>query len=187
MTRKFNVHYTCQHCGKLTTAETGFGRWMRNHSALDSVHGIVRTDTDHWIVRYKTSLEGRDFQLLMLVEAKEHGAEPSADQLDILHFVHLGLVRKGKNMHGSKTGDTFLCRSRVTGRKVRVRYFGYHLLQFENTNPYDSAWVKWDRKLISAGDLVGVLAMERNPDNPSRMMIEFLRDRHAKDRQQPLL
>lgn len=186
MTRTFNVCYTCKWCGKRSDAQTGFGRWMRNHKALDSIFGIVRTDTDHWILRWKTSLEGRDFQLLMLVEVKEMGSEPDEAQLDILHFVHLGMIRPRKNMHGAKCDNEFPATSTVTGRKVRVRYMGYHLLQFEKTNPDDSAWIKWDRKTISADVLVGVLALERHPDKPDKFMIEYLRDRHRRD-DHPLL
>lgn len=180
MTRRFNVHYTCARCGHQTTAESGFGRWMRDQPALDSVHGIVRTDLDHVIVRYKTSLDQRDFQLLMVVEVKEFGAEPDPSQVDILSFFRQIGERAGYNMHGAKTTGTYRLYSRISGRFVNVRFFGVHLLQFEKTNPNDSEWIRWDHKDITEGVLVGLLAMERRPDNPDQMMIETLRDRHRK-------
>jgi hypothetical protein len=184
VTKKFNVFYTCKWCGKQTEAQTGFGTWMRDHTCLDSGSvGIVRTDTDHWILRYKTNLDGRGFQLLMLVEVKEYGAEPDPAQLDILRFVHIGITRKRKNMHGAKTCDEFTARSAVSGRIVHVRYMGYHLLQFEKTNPNDSSWIKWNRKPVTAEELVGILSMERRPDRPDKFTIEYLRDRHRKNKQ----
>lgn len=183
MTRQFNIHQTCRHCGRETGDPTGFVRWMRSHPALDSVHGIVRTDTDHWVLRYKTSLDGRDFQILMLVEVKEMGAKPRDDQWDIFHFVNVGMERKGKNRYGAVTDQTFLAWSKCSRRMVRVRYAGYHLLQFEKHSPLDSAWIKWDCKPIDADTLIGILALERNPYNPSQMLLELMRDRHNKRRQ----
>ena len=181
MTRKFNVYYTCQHCGGRTTAETGFGRWMRNNPALDSGEGIVRTDCDHIICRYKTSLQGRDFQLMMIVEVKEFGASPDECQIDLLQFLAQSTMIKGKNRNGGITHTTHLLTSRKLGRKVRVRNFGVHLLQFEKTNPIDSKWIKWNRKLISSEVLVGLLQLERHPFHPEKMMVDFLRDRHKQE------
>jgi hypothetical protein len=178
MTRRFNVTNTCQHCGKQTTAETGFGRWMRNNPALDSKDGIVRTDTDHTILRYKTHEQGRDFQLIMDVEVKEFGSEPDPSQKDILIFKHQMALRTGKNMYHGKTFFTHRLKSSISGRLVRVRYLGFHLLQFEKTNPNDSTWIKWDRKGISIEILTRILLFDRHPYHPEKPMIEFLRDRH---------
>ncbi len=186
MTRKFNVHYCCDRCGSRTTAETGFGRWMRNATALDSVEGIVRTDADHIVLRYKTYPESggkpsRDFQLMMVVEVKEYGAEPDKSQTDILSFFRQMVEDRGQNMHGCKTHISRKLKSPMQGRLVTVRFCGVHLLQFEKTNPDDSRWIKWDRKPIDGGILTGILAMERNPEKPSQFMSELLRDRHRKD------
>lgn len=142
------------------------------------MEGIVRTDTDHWVLRYKTSLDNRDFQIIMLVEVKEYGKEPDPSQLDILHFAHWLMTEKGKNRHGARTWKTIKAKS-VTGRPVKVKSFGVHLLQFERTSP-DDGWVKWDRKIIDKNVLLGILALERRPDDPSQMMIAYLRDRHLK-------
>ena len=181
MTKQFNSFYTCGKCGHRTSAETGFGRWMRNLPALDSIQGIVRTDLDHCILRYKTTIQGRDFQLLMIVEVKEYGAQPDKSQIDILSFIRQMIEDKGTNMHGAPTVRTHNLISKMRdNRKVSVRFWGVHLLQFEKTNPDDSSWIKWNRKLISKHDLVAVLAMERRPDRPDKMMDEYLRDRHRK-------
>lgn len=186
MTRKFNIRYTCEHCGRQSTAETAFGRWMRNHIALDSVDGIVRTDLDHIVLRYKTSLDGRDFQLLMLIEVKEFGAHPDPAQTDCLSFIRQMAERRQRNRHGANGFSSVKLRSRMLNRPVNVRFYGVHLLQFERTNPHDSSWIKWDGKIISPEELVGVIALERRPDDFKKFVMEFLRDRHSKTRQ-PLL
>jgi hypothetical protein len=190
MTKPFHVRYTCENCGHQTSAETGFGRWMRHCPKLQpSVAHIVRTDTDHTILRYMTYLQGaktRDYQLIMDVEVKEFGAEPDRAQADILNFKHQLVTNKSKNRHGAKTDNTYELRSSAAGRKVKVRYLGFHLLQFEKTSPNDSRWIKWDRKEITLDTLVGLLALDLHPDKPHMRMADFLRDRH-KQRQAPSL
>lgn len=179
MTIRFNTVFTCQHCGQQSTAESGFGRWMRNHPSLDSKQGIVRTDTDHTILRFKTSTQGREFQLLMDLEVKEFGSCPDPAQLDVQAFKHQFIMQKGKNCHGAPTVLTRKVKSRVSGRIVAVRYLGWHLLQFERTSPTDSQWIKWNHREISVSQLLGLLAMELDPFNHDRTMAELLRDRHA--------
>lgn len=186
MTKKFNVHYTCANCGHATSAETGFGRWMRACPDLESRNGIVRTDTDHMILRYKT-YGSREFQLLMDVEVKEYGSNPDQSQYDILAFKHQLVSRKAKNMHGSTTNLSLPIKSMMLNRVVLVRYLGVHLLQFEKTNPDDSDWIKWDRKLISKEVLIGLLSLDLNPDNPDQAMRELLRDRHKQHEPPPRL
>lgn len=163
-----------------TTAETAFGRWMRWDSRLKSSDGITRTDCDHIILRYKTALDGREFQLMMIVEVKEFGAEPDPCQTDILSFTAQSLVVRGRNMHGEKTTRSIWLKSRMLNREVLVRNYGVHLLQFEKTSPLDSAWIKWNRRAISEKTLTDILRMDVRPDNPDRPMIEFLRDRHRR-------
>ncbi len=179
-TKEFNVRYSCERCGHQTTAETAFGRWMRDQELLDSQkHGIVRTDCDHIILRYKTR-QGRDFQLMMIVEAKEFGAEPDKSQRDMLSFLSQAIRIKGKNLHDVPTARSLRLWSKMAGREVLVREFGVHLLQFERTSPDDSNWIKWDRSLVDAEKLVQILAMNVHPDFTDRPMDEFLRDRHRR-------
>jgi hypothetical protein len=150
---------------------------MRNNKALDAQTGIVRTDTDHTILRYRT-FGSRDFQLLMDIEVKEYGAAPDAAQADILNFKHQLAMRRGKNKHGTSTVLTHKLKSRLSGKHVNVRYFGYHLLQFEKTNPLDSAWIKWNRQSVSEGQLTAILAFDRHPLQIDKPINDFLRDRH---------
>ena len=187
MTRPFTVQYDCQNCGRQSSAETAFGRWMRNHPALHSEKGIIRTDTDHTILQYKTHPHGRDFQLIMDIEVKTFGAYPDLSQRDILSFKHQLARKTGRNINGSRTTHTHILKSTMTGRRVRVRYCGTHLLQFEKTNPNDSTWIRWDHKPITTDVLVDLLRFVRNPEHPEKLMEEFLRDRHRQQRELPLL
>lgn len=194
MTKRFSVMYTCAHCGMQTSAETAFGRWMRNNSRLKSEDGIVRTDTDHTILRYKTHDQGRQFQLMIDIEVKEFGAEPDASQGDIEGFKHQLLIKKGSvskkgkvNQLGEDIQDvttllTKRLKSRISGRFVLVRYCGYHLLQFEKTNPDDSSWIKWDHREISKDQLIGLMSLTLHPFYPHQNMpvLQNLRDRHKK-------
>lgn len=187
MTKPFNVWNTCQHCGKQTSAETGFGRWMRNHPELRSnIAHIVRTDTDHTILRYKTHYQGRDFQLMMCIEVKEFGAKPDPAQKDILRFQHEFLMHTSRNKHKALTFRSKSIYSEMLKRVVRLRHYGFHLLQFEKTSPEDSAWIKWDHREIAIDTLVGLLAMDVHPWN-LRPMDEFLRDRHWQSKNQDCL
>lgn len=186
MTKRFNVQITCERCGHQMPAETAFGRWMRENQQLESSNGIVRTDCDHIILRYKTHKDGRDFQLMMIVEAKEYGREPDPCQTDILSFLAQTLQMRGQQVHGAKTHRSVRLKSRLLNRDVLVRNFGVHLLQFEKTSPKDSKWIKWDRREINPQVLTEILAFDRRPDRPDMKMIEFLRDRHKKPQPPPL-
>lgn len=154
---------------------------MRAQPELDSARGIVRTDTDHTVLRYKTHDQGRDFQLLIDVETKEYGALPRPDQKDILSFKHQLMSTTGRNINGGKTRITRKLFSEMNQRSVRVRYLGYHLLRFEKTSPEDSEWIEWDHKRVSEEQLVELLALNLDPYNLQRPMQELLRDRHAHD------
>lgn len=178
MTKPFNIRYTCQYCGKQTTAETDFLRWMRDHPQLQpSVAYIVRSDMDCIILKFKTHRQGRKYQLMIILEIKEHGAAPDDAQKDILGFLHQMAIKTSRNMHGAITYCVHKLKTLFSPEKVRVRFLGYHLLQFGRTGP-TNGWVKWDHNLITEETLVGLLALDLHPYYPFRPMDEFLRDRH---------
>src|SRR5262245_49999747 len=182
--KPFRVMNTCEECGHQTPAETAFGRWMRACPKLQTnVAYLVRTDTDHFILKFKTHYQGREFQLMMLIETKEHGSEPDGAQRDILNFINQLCYKVRRNLEDSKCYPTFELFSTLNKKTVNVRYMGYHLLQFEKTSPYDSKWIKWDRKEISVETLEGILALDLYPDPPYKPMDEYLRDRHKQHRQ----
>jgi|SRR5215475_1696229 len=180
MTKPFNVRITCENCGYQTTAETAFGRWMRNEPDLCSSKGIIRTDTDHTILRYKTAAEGKEYQLIIDLEVKEFLSQPDPAQKTILLFKHQLANITGRNMYGAVTRMTRKLKSFIMGRRVNVRYLGYHLLQFEKTNPKDSTLILWDHKPVDCETLKKLLLIEIDPYT-FRPMEHLLRDRHARD------
>ncbi len=90
-------------------------------------------------------------------------------------------MKTGKNIHGARTFYTHKLKSLLLGRRVNVRYLGFHLLQFEQTSPDDSSWIKWDGKKIDEDTLTAILAFERHPYHIEKKIDEFLRDRHRQD------
>ena len=183
MTKQFNVKYTCEHCGKQSTQESAFGRWMRNNPKFGStIPGIVQSDLDFVILRHTTTRWNRDFQLMQTVEVKEHGTEPDICKKDILHFFRQLVRVTRKNMHDATTDTTIRAYSKKNRRDVLLRFLGVHLLQFQNTGPDDSDWISWDNKRVTLQTLEELIVMDRHPYYIDRMMDEFLRDRHRKDR-----
>ena len=42
----------------------------------------------------------------------------------------------------------------VQGIDMQIEYFGFHLLQFSNTDPSNSEEIKWDNQIISESQLI---------------------------------
>lgn len=172
MTRPFNIHVQCANCGCMTTAETGFSRWIRERDDLDSRDaGIVCNDIDYVIHKYKTADDSRDLQLLMVVEVKTRGAEPGPTQKDTIGLLDQFL----RNRRDTPTKITDRRRlesapvkafSLIGKREISVRAFGVFTLQFENTGPHDSGWIKWGprRVEISEEQLAALLRFDLDPD-----------------------
>jgi hypothetical protein len=115
---------------------------------------------------------------MMCVEVKEFGAYPDDAQRDVLNFQHQFAMNTSRNRHGAKTYKAMKIRSFVAKKKVLVRHYGFHLLQFEKKGPDDSRWIKWDGSEITADKLVEILSFKVHPYQVDRSMDEFLRDRH---------
>jgi len=176
MTRAYGGLVACPHCGRCHTAETALERWIRNERRLDSVtEGIVRFDCDILLHRYKLCIDGkssRDIQCLMFIEAKTHDAEPTTAQRDTLSLMSQVLRNRRRNMHRPKQGrhatnhdPLTLAFSWCLGRDVRLKMFGGHLLQLSGDDPATSARLAWDRRPITADDLVSLLRFELDPDS----------------------
>lgn len=70
-----------------------FGDWLRSQPDIRSSipHCITANDVDYILHRYATNSDGigeRNVHLLMHVEVKVLGGEPSGNQLQTLHFWH---------------------------------------------------------------------------------------------------
>jgi len=178
MTRTFNEVVRCKKCGNQQTNETDFERWMRNSSDLDSRSaGIVRFDVDVLLHKYKTLIDNassRDVQFMMFVEVKTMMAEPSESQIDTLSLLNNVLRNRQVNMHHTPRkqmgGQLRKVYSHAKKKEVRLYLFGGHLLQISGTDPVNSDRMLWDRKPITAADLIRILRFEVNPDNPQNAL-----------------
>jgi hypothetical protein len=186
MTKPFNAQYHCPNCKTWTTQETMFGRWIRNNPELDSRAGYCVSDQDYWIHRFK-SYQGRDFQLLMLVEIKTQGMAMTPAQKDTLHVVNQ-LMRNRRqtptkelvHQAGSSVVDVH---STMAGKRVKVRAYGMHVLTFSGLGPDDSDWITWDtRHTIDAGTLTAILRFDLDPDTLKPLDLR----NHHRPRQAPL-
>lgn len=87
MTRQFNQRFACSNCGCEMTAETSFGRWIRENKNLDSAeNGICIYDIDYIVHKFKTHY-GKTFQLMMLVEVKTRNSSMTDAQRDTLYML----------------------------------------------------------------------------------------------------
>ncbi|NBW15698.1 MAG: hypothetical protein EBR82_47700 [Caulobacteraceae bacterium] len=155
------------------TIETAFGRWLRARPDLRSEDGINVFDEDHFCDRrvvHKFNENGdRSAQCYMTIEVKEYGAFPSDAQRSTFSILsgYLKNFFGNRNTRRGATRDIAGKRKKVWDavfkRWVRVRHYGYHLLQFEKTSPEDSAWIKWDCKEITADQLVALLRFDIHP------------------------
>jgi RNase P subunit RPR2 len=188
MTRPHLHKVMCPNCRSVITAETGFGRWMREQPRLDSSHGIVTCDVDHWVHRYKTNELGREFQLIMLVEVKTHGKDIDASQADTLHFVNQLFRNRRKTPttdmpRRQADGYVHTVRSQMLNRDVKLRAYGAHLLQLSDSAPDTSEWMRWDKRLIDCETLIQLLNFDLDPDKLTPIDLRS----HHKQAEFPLL
>lgn len=167
MTRSFNQQFHCSNCRTWQTAETMFGRWIRNNKQLDSRSGYSVSDQDYWIHKYKTH-ETRRFQLLMLVEIKTMGAALSEAQKDTLYQVNQLMRNRRqtptKELRYQTSSGPLKVKSTMLGGEVVMRAFGMHVLTFSGLGPDDSEWIRWDRTQISVDQLTSILRFDLDPD-----------------------
>jgi hypothetical protein len=71
----------------MTTAETSFGRWIRSNRTLSSANGYCVYDIDYIVHKFRTDEYKRDWQLLMMVEAKTRNSNVSDAQRDSLYIL----------------------------------------------------------------------------------------------------
>ncbi len=169
MTRQFNAMYHCNNCKTWQTQETMFGRWIRNNPALESRSGYVVSDIDYTIHKYKTQY-GREFQLMMFVEVKTNGSPVSESQRDTLHAVNQ-LTRNRRSTptkslkyqaQGAQTDVEIYSHS--SQKNIKVRMYGFHVLQFSGLGPDDSEKITWDKKQITLEQLTSILRFDLDPD-----------------------
>lgn len=168
MTRPFNTAVHCPNCKTFISAETMFGRWIRNNPELESRNGYCVVDQDYWIHKFKV-YGNRQFQCIVGVEIKTMGATLSDAQKDTLHLINQ-LMRNRKVTPTSGvsfqagTGITTV-KSIVAKSDVIVRAFGIHVLRFSGLGPDDSDLIMWDKKEIDVDILTKILRFDLDPDS----------------------
>jgi hypothetical protein len=168
MTRPFNAQFHCPNCKTFVSAETSFGRWIRNNNELESRNGYCVTDQDYWIHKFK-NYGSRKFQCIVGVEIKTMGADVSDSQRDILMLINqLMRNRKITPTSGapwqSGNGITTV-KSIIAKSDVFVKAFGIHTLRFSGLGPDDSEWIMWDKKEIDVDILTKILRFDLDPDS----------------------
>lgn len=171
----------CPHCGELIAAEGAFSTWLRTQPELDSQKGYVAMDHDLMWHRYRTHPEGRRFQLMMNIEVKSFGTEPTECQLDSMCMENQVLRNRRqtptKKLRWQAGHAPLQVWSSMHKQKIWLRHFGWHLLRFSHRGPEDSEWIEWDRKRIDIETLVALLKFDLDPDNLQPME---LRSHHRK-------
>lgn len=167
MTKQMRQHIDCPRCGASIPVQDDFHAWIKAEAELDSCRiGITVADVDLIIHRFKFD-NNRDYQCIMLVEKKIHGAEPETWQTDTLNifgqFLRNDKKTPFKGRRAQVENRTCKVYSTMNKKVIAVRAFGYHLLQFENTSP-DNGWIQWDRKRITKCQLIKLLKFELNPE-----------------------
>lgn len=168
MTRQMNQVFHCPNCKTVTASETAFSAWTRTRPELDSIkQGLAIIDIDYIIHKYKT-YRGREFQCVMFVEVKTHGAAIPDWQADTLFTVNQ-VLRNRTNTPTKKSkkqcdGTIKTAYSLIAKRVMTLKVFGYHALVFSQLGPKDSEWMTWDKKIISEEQLIGLLNFDLDPD-----------------------
>lgn len=179
MTRPFNQNSHCPNCQTWSTAETIFGRWIRNNPRLASVDGTCVLDSDYWVHRFKTynpqnGRPSRDIQCIMLVEVKTNGCDLNPAQRDTLHIINQ-IIRNRRStptkdaIHQAGT-SVVKAKSLISKVPVSAWCYGAHLLQFSGLGPDDSEEIRWDKnKVITKEQLTSLLNFDLNPDTLQEM------------------
>lgn len=152
-------------------SQPGFLGWLRDNERLDSIkNGVVATDCDLWIHKYKT-IGSREYQFLMLLEIKEYGKHVDKWQRDTLHIANQ-LLRNRKNKTKFQVSDeprVSSVFSVLANRHVSVCCFGVHSLIIHGDGRDTSECrLTWDSKHeITAAQLESLLLFEIDPDDLS--------------------
>jgi len=153
--------------------QPGFLGWLRDNPRLDSVkNGLVVSDSDAWIHRYKT-VQGREYQFMMLLEIKEYGALLNTSQRDTLHIANQLLRNRRNKTSYQPSGHPRICKvySIASKREVYVICFGVHSVTIcgDGREAHLHKLI-WDSKLeISVEQLEDLLMFEIDPDDLSRL------------------
>jgi hypothetical protein len=153
--------------------QLGFLGWLRDNPRLDSIkQGVVATDCDLWIHKYKT-LGSREYQFLMLLEIKEHGKQVDKWQRDTLHIANQLLRNRRNKTKFQKSSEPRIERvfSVLANKHVNVCCFGVHsLIIHGDGRKTDTCRLTWDSQHeITVGQLESLLLFDIDPDDLNKL------------------
>jgi len=194
MTREYRERVICPHCGGVVSTETAFSQWVRAQPELDSKRdGIVLNDIDFIVHKYHQHSDKcgtRLVEMMMVVELKCHGAEPTDQQIDTLGIFHQLVQNRRKTPTKPKVGMRAQEQKRLVKAysymkrtEVPVWCFGAHFLILSGTTPDDSDVITWDGAEITREQVIRLLKFELDPFDPT---IELSLRRHHKATMMPL-
>lgn len=192
MTQSWGDKIDCPHCGRRITSQSEFSRWLSNNTRLDSIkHSLCAIDIDMMLHKFRTSKQGRKFQLMMEIEVKTFGAYPSEAQRDTslmrLQFLRNRMSTPTKEEAFSKLGKPVKVLSVLSKEEILLRHFGIFLLRFSHAGPESSDWIEWcgsrysgkfQRRRIDLHQLESLLRFDIDPDTFDDME-ETLRLHHS--------
>jgi hypothetical protein len=157
MVRRFDQNVVCSKCGKYTTAESGFERWLRNYPPLVQNQSIARFDLDVLLHRYMMDNGARDIQAMFFIEVKTNNSEMTPSQHDTLMMFD-------QLLRYDMPRSVF---STFRQRDITLWGFGAHFLTLEGLEVKDDERMTWDDKYdITIDQLAALLEFELHPDNP---------------------
>lgn len=128
---------------------TEFSDWLRDQPELDSRrYHLSLQNVDFTVHRYGVKRQGQIIQAVMLLEEKRYMGKSQFAQRDTHKIIDQAL----RLAHGQSVINE-------RGDCTPFHYFGYHVLQFENTSPADGKMF-WDGERIEIADLIRLLRFE---------------------------
>lgn len=145
---------------------------MRNNNHLDSIiEGLVLSDADYCIHRYKTYTDNgqsRLFQLIMWLEVKTQGARLNDSQYDTLYILNQVLRNRRatptKQLRWQAGTAPLKVYSPWCKKEVNVRVYGVHVLRLSGEAPDNSETIQWDTRTVGIDTLEQLLRFELDPD-----------------------
>jgi len=124
---------------------TEFSKWIRKHPRLDSIKfGLSINDLDYIIHKYND----HKYIKIQLIEEKRFDAKQKFSQRDSHNIMHQAFKIANGSMISTGRGDKIL------------KYFGYHIITFERSNPEDGK-IYLNDKIISKNNLIRFLKFKK--------------------------
>jgi hypothetical protein len=116
---------------------TPFGLWLRRQRVLDSrTIGLDAENLDYIFFYFKNGY-------LMLLGEKRFGGHQTAAQKDTHNLINQMLAYAGESSQRFNT---------MRGLRP-IKYAGYHVIVFSDSDPDDSQWIRWDGGLVTKEEL----------------------------------